>query len=153
MSVSAGTVAYLYIPFIFIYGSLLTPFELFYNYILVAIAILISGYATGKILDKSDKIEEAYMLIFIATSIAIFLSLMHNSFEILSLTSLVVIVISVILLFKTKIKILDKKIIQEDKIDIADSNLGELLKNPSYNEFSYYKNSLNKIKDKGTHHE
>lgn len=153
LSVSAGTVAYLFIPFAFIYGSLLSPFELFYNYILVSIAILISGYATGKILDKNDKIDESYMLIFIVTSIAIFLSLMHNSFEIINIISLCVIVISAVLLFKTKIKIVNTEQINEDEIDTTNSNLGNMVKDPTYNEFSYYQNSLNKIKNKGTHNE
>ena len=65
-----------------------------------------------------------------------------------NIISLIVIAVSIGLLFKTKIKVED--VIQQDekKIDVSSMDLKDLIKDPIYNEFSYYTQSLNKIKAK-----
>jgi len=65
-----------------------------------------------------------------------------------NIISLIVIAVSIGLLFKTKISVED--VIQQDekKIDVSSMDLKDLIKDPIYNEFSYYTQSLNKIKAK-----
>jgi hypothetical protein len=144
LSVSAGVASYLFIPYVFVYGNLMDILELFANYILVALAILVSGYLTGKILDKSDKTNESFMLVSIIAAISIFLSLMHNDMLIVDIVSVIVIFLCVIVLIKTKTKVEIE--IEEDVIETSATDLDSLIKSPTYNEFDYYTKSLNKLK-------
>jgi len=144
LSVSAGVVAYLFIPYLFIYGNLMNILELFYNYILVSLAILISGYMTGKILDKSDKTNESFMFVSIVIAISLFLSLMHNDMILVNIVSVIMILLSIFILLKTKVKVEEK--IEEVEISISSTDLKTLIKSPTYNEFDYYTKSLNKLK-------
>ena len=132
-SISAGVAGYLFVPFIFTYGDVLSLVQIIGYFSLFIVALLLSGYASGKILDKSDKTEEYYLIVFVFTSVMLFVGLIHTDLMWLSVSSIITIIISIIILKlrKKEIKKDIKKV--EIKEDIEKSILGQ-----NYYQFKFY---------------
>jgi len=144
-SISAGVLGYLFVPFIFTYGDVLSNIEIFGYFSLFSVAVLLSGYVSGKILDKNDKTDEYFILVFIITSALLFVSLMHTDFIWLVISSIVTIIASLIVLKLRKIEIKQEESLLEEvevKEDLEDS-----IKQPNYYKFNYYDEIINTIKD------
>jgi len=103
-SISAGVIGYLFVPYIFNYSSLFSLSYLVVNFFLFSVALLVSGYATGKVLDEHYKIDEANLIYFVITSVVLFLALMHGNILYINLASSLVIAVSVFVLWVNKRK-------------------------------------------------
>jgi len=132
-SISAGVAGYLFVPFIFTYGDILSLTQIIFYFVLYSVALLFSGYVSGKILDKNDKTDEYLIFVFVITSVFMFIGLVHVDLIWLSIASIITIIASIIVLKlrKTEIKKENKKV--EIKNDIEKSISGE-----NYFKFKYY---------------
>lgn len=157
ISVSAGVISFLSIPYLYIHGNMLTTMDIF-ALVIFSIAILFSGFIAGKTLDNNDKMDEKYLAIFVliySILIAIFL---HGISSYIIASSLVVLMLDsgILYYFNTKMKqsIEDENILsvnQDDTSnfeckDIEQIDLRELSLNPKYQKFDYFNDLLIKAK-------
>jgi hypothetical protein len=133
LSISAGVACYLFVPFIFNYGNLYSSGYLLINYIPFTLALLISGYVSGEILDEKYKINESYLFYFILTSIILFLALMHGNILYIHIASVITILISLFVIFVNRKKYSVKNNDFSEIPNITNNtDLDSLIKNPPF---------------------
>jgi hypothetical protein len=135
LSISAGVAGYLFVPFIFNYGNLFSINYLLINYIPFTIALLVSGYIAGEVLDEKYKISEIYLLFFIITSIIMFFALMHGNIIHMHIASICTILIGLFVVFVNRRKYSIKSLNNAEfsKTDnINNKDLDSLIKNPPF---------------------
>ena len=157
LSVSAGVVSFLSIPYLYIHGNMLTIVDIF-AFVIFAIAILFSGFIAGKTLDNNDKMDEKYLAIFVLIYSIFMAIFLHGISSYIIVSSLAVLMIDsgVLYYFNNKMK---QSIENENVLSIADDNasgfeckdiekvdLRELSLNPIYQKFDYFNDLLIKAK-------
>jgi len=140
LSISAGVLGYLFVPYIFTYGDVLSVWENILYFGLFSVAILISGYVSGKIFDKSDKTEEYYIIVFVITSAILFISLVHTDLIWLAISSILTIIASFLVIRMKKSEFV--KEIKQKFESVEDIEKG--LNQENYYEFEYYNDLIQK---------
>jgi len=157
LSAAAGAVGFLVIPYVYAFGGIVTVGEIV-GFILFSVAVLLSGYIMGKILDNSDKMDEKNLLYFVITSSMLIVSFMHGVSIYLIIASLVTITVGLIVLmvymkkmqteqFEQNKLLLDESLIDEGECDNVESiDLRGRIHNPPYQRFDYFKNIVESTK-------
>ncbi len=150
LSVAAGAISFLIIPFIYAYGGIATFNEVL-AFVLFSIAVLVSGYILGKILDDNDKMDEKNLLWFVVTSGFLITTFLHGNSTYLNMASLLTIAMSGLILYLYNQKIKQEteessKLVLEDDLvpdveckDLENVDLKEMVLNPPYQKYDYYK--------------
>ncbi len=139
-SISAGVLGYLFVPYIFTYGDILSVWENMLYFGLFSFAVLLSGYVSGKIFDKSDKMEEYYIVVFVITSALLFVSLVHTDLIWLTLSSILTIIASLLVIRMKKSEFV--KEVKQKFESVEDIEKG--LNQENYYEFKYYNDLIQK---------
>jgi hypothetical protein len=134
LSISAGVLGYLFVPYIFTYGDVLSVWENLLYFGLFSLAVLFSGYVSGKIFDKSDKTEEYYIIVFVITSALLFVSLVHTDLIWLAVSSILTIIASFLVIRMKKSEFV--KEVKQKFESVEDIEKG--LNQENYYEFEYY---------------
>jgi len=139
LSVGAGIVGYLSVGYIFNFG-LIIPFINFWGtFILFSIAVLVSTYVIGLVLDPMYKISEVNIVYFVILNTTLFIVFLHGNFALINIASLFVTIASLIILFINKHKL--KKQVKTVEIETSKKNVNieDAIENPPFYKFNFYK--------------
>ena len=149
-SIASGVLAFLTVPYIFGFGNTLDTGKII-AFILLSIALLLSGFVMGKVLDDNDKMDEKNLVVFAVTSALIMASFLHGESNYLIGLSLLSIVLASGLLYfhHKKIKkelaensklVIDEEIISDVEChNLEEINLKKIVLDPPYQKYDYYK--------------
>lgn len=149
-SIASGILTFLIVPYIFGFGHTLDTSKII-AFVLLSIAILLSGFVMGKILDDNDKMDEKNLIVFAITSACLMATFLHGESLPLIMLSILSIVLASGLIFQhnKKIKkdlkknsnlIINEEIVNNvDCSNLEDVNLKEIVLDPPYQKYDYYK--------------
>ncbi len=155
-SIASGVLAFLTVPYIFGFGNTLDAGKII-AFILLSVALLLSGFVTGKVLDDNDKMDEKNLIAFAITSALIMAAFLHGESIYLSATSFLSIVLAIGLLYKHNKKIqkeldenskltIDEEVIADvDCHNLEEINLKEVVLDPPYQKYEYYKKVFDSV--------
>lgn len=141
-SSGAGIVGYLFVGYIFNFGTIIPFNTLFITFTLFSIATLISSYVVGLVLDPLYKISELNLLYFVVLNTILFITFLHGNFIWIDIISIIVIIASLIILFINKQKITTNIEVEEVKITNEKNtnvDIAKEIENPSFYKFNFYK--------------
>ncbi len=155
-SIASGVLAFLTVPYIFGFGNMLDSSKII-AFILLTIALLLSGFVTGKVLDDNDKMDEKNLVAFAITSALLMVAFLHGESSYLIATSLLSIVLAGILL-SAHYKKIQKELIEAGKLtlneeiisdvechNLEDVNLKEIVLDPPYQKYDYYRKVFDSV--------
>ncbi len=148
-AVASGTLAFLTVPYIFSFGNTLGTVNIL-AFFTLSLAILFSGYVTGKVLDDNDKMDEKNLVVFVFTAAILMAAFLHGQSIYLILASLITLAAGGIVLYLHN-KNIKKAIEANNKLDIDEEaaegvkcndlesiDLRDIAQNPPYQKFDYY---------------
>ena len=155
-AIASGVLAFLTVPYIFGFGNTL-DFSKITAFSLLSIAILLSGFVMGKVLDDNDKMDEKNLILFAITSALIMTAFLHGESSYLIIVSIFTMLLAGGLLYthnkkirreieeKNKLTVEDDPVIDVECHNLENVNLNQIVLDPPYQKYDYYQDVFQSI--------